>query len=191
LRAQQKAGLEVNEEHGGDDSGGEDADVDAQDGFDGIATFDGRAKTLSSKSKKSIGVASSTVEEEPPLMNPELPHLAAVLDKADVVIEILDARDPLAYRSKALETRVSLKEGQRLLLVLNKIGAYSFSHSDAGLHLRVIMIYRRLPPRADGRVGYAPACGTPDTALPRRIVLSPTREQIRADEGKGETKGAL
>ena len=58
-------------------------------------------------------------------MNPELPHLAAVLDKADVVIEILDARDPLSYRSKALETQVSLKEGQRLLLVLNKIGAYN------------------------------------------------------------------
>ncbi|KAF8271733.1 P-loop containing nucleoside triphosphate hydrolase protein [Lactarius quietus] len=54
-------------------------------------------------------------------MNPELPHLAAVLDKADVVIEMLDARDPLAHRSKALETRVSLKEGQRLVLVLNKI----------------------------------------------------------------------
>lgn len=130
MRAQQKAGLEVNGEHdGGDDSGGEDADLDAKDGFDGVATFDGRAKTLPSKSKKSTGVA-STVEEEtsgvPPLMNPELPHLAAVLDKADVVIEILDARDPLAHRSRALETRVSLKEGQRLLLVLNKIGAYSF-----------------------------------------------------------------
>ena len=65
----------------------------------------------------------------PPLMNPELPHLAAVLDKADVVIEILDARDPLSYRSKALETQVSLKEGQRLLLVLNKIGAYILTSS--------------------------------------------------------------
>jgi nuclear GTP-binding protein len=73
----------------------------------------------------------------PPLMNPELPHLAAVLDKADVVIEILDARDPLSYRSKALETQVSLKEGQRLLLVLNKIGAYNSLSSilpRCGLH---------------------------------------------------------
>jgi nuclear GTP-binding protein len=105
--------------------------MDAQDGFYGVATLDGRAKTLPSKSKKSAG-AVSTIEEEtsrvPPLMNPELPHLAAVLDKADVVIEILDAHDPLSYRSRALETRVSLKEGQRLLLVLNKIGAYSFLH---------------------------------------------------------------
>jgi nuclear GTP-binding protein len=59
-------------------------------------------------------------------MNPELPHLASVLDKADVVIEILDARDPLSCRSRALERQVSLKEGQRLILVLNKIGAYMF-----------------------------------------------------------------
>ena len=100
-----------------------------------MATFDGRAKALLSvsKSKKSAdgthGGAASAIEEEasgaPPLMNPELPHLGAVLDKADVVIEVLDARDPLAHRSKALETHVSLKEGQKLLLVLNKIGAYS------------------------------------------------------------------
>lgn len=124
LRAQQKAAHGANGAHGGDDSGGEDADVDAKDGFDGVATFAGRAKTLPSKSKKSAGTA-STIEEDassvPLLMNPELPHLASVLDKADVVIEILDARDPLSYRSRALERQVSLKEGQRLLLVLNKI----------------------------------------------------------------------
>jgi len=59
----------------------------------------------------------------PLLLNPDLPHLAAVLDKADVVIEVLDARDPLSYRSLALEARVASKEGQKLLLVLNKIGA--------------------------------------------------------------------
>ena len=125
LRAQQKAALGANGEHGGDD----DSDAEDKGGSDGVVTtFDGRAKTSPSKSKKS---APSTTEEEasgvpPLLMNPELPHLAAVLDKADVVIELLDARDPLAHRSKALEAQVSLKEGQRLLLVLNKIGAYSF-----------------------------------------------------------------
>ena len=59
----------------------------------------------------------------PPLLNPELLHLAAILNKADVVIEILDAGDPLSYRSHALETCIASKEGQKLLLVLNKIGA--------------------------------------------------------------------
>ncbi|KAI9448350.1 hypothetical protein H4582DRAFT_1803181 [Lactarius indigo] len=126
LRAQQKnTVLGANGEHGGDD----DSDAENKDGSDGVATFDGHAKTpLSnlSKSKKSAGsahgAATTTEEGVPPLlMNPELPHLAAVLDKADVVVEILDARDPLAHRSRALEAQVSLKEGRRLLLVLNKI----------------------------------------------------------------------
>ena len=39
------------------------------------------------------------------------------------MVEVLDARDPLSYRSRALEARVASKEGQKLLLVLNKIGA--------------------------------------------------------------------
>ena len=157
---------------------GEDADSDAQGDSGGVAIFDGRTKTLPSKSKKSTSAASTIEEEEtsrvPPLMNPELPHLAAVLDKADVVIELLDARDPLSYRSKALETQVSLKEGQRLLLVLNKIGAYiPFPH----FFPDVAYIYgydRRLPSRADGRMGCASTRGIPDTALPRCIIISPT-----------------
>jgi hypothetical protein len=47
----------------------------------------------------------------PPLLNPDLPHLAPMLDKAGVVIEVLNAWDPLAHRSSALEARVALKGG--------------------------------------------------------------------------------
>jgi nuclear GTP-binding protein len=76
------------------------------------------------------GSASVTAKDgAPPLLNPDLPHLAAVLDKADVVIEVLDARDPLSHRSSALEARVASKEGQKLLLVLNKIGARALNSS--------------------------------------------------------------
>lgn len=67
--------------------------------------------------------STTTTNGAPLLLNPDLPHLASVLDKADVVIEVLDARDPFLYRSRALEARVASKEGQKLLLVLNKIGA--------------------------------------------------------------------
>ncbi|KAH9062032.1 hypothetical protein EDB87DRAFT_1788140 [Lactarius vividus] len=118
LRAQQKnTALGTDGEHGSDD----EENAEDKGGFDGVATFDGRAKAPPSKSK-SAGAASTTEDGVPPfLVNPELPHLAAVLDKADVVIEILDAHDPLAHRSKALEAQASLKEGRRLLLVLNKI----------------------------------------------------------------------
>ncbi|KAH9077494.1 GNL3L/Grn1 putative GTPase-domain-containing protein [Lactarius deliciosus] len=136
LRAQQKnAALGADGEHGSDD---EENAENNEGGFDGVATFDGRAKAPPSKSKKSAGGAHGTEDGVPPLlMNPELPHLTAVLDKADVVIEILDARDPLAHRSRALEAQVSLKAGRRLLLVLNKIdGCPRESTAAWAAHLR-------------------------------------------------------
>lgn len=60
----------------------------------------------------------------PTLINPDLPNLQAVLAKADVVIEVLDARNPLAYRSAHLEEAIAAKAGRKTLLVLSKIGAY-------------------------------------------------------------------
>ena len=130
LRAQQKVALDAGK--GG--SHGQDSD-DAEgeeDGFNGVATLAGHAKS-SSKSTRgapatngSSGTASVSITETngaPPLFNPDLPYVAAVLDKADVVIEVLDARDPLSYRSHALEARVASKDGQKLLIILNKIGA--------------------------------------------------------------------
>lgn len=130
LRAQQKVALDA----GKDGSHGQDSDdpEGEEDGFSGVATL---AEPTKSSSKSTRGApttnglsdsAPATTTETngaPPLLNPDLPHLAAVLDKADVVIEVLDARDPLSYRSRALEARVASKEGQKLLLVLNKIGA--------------------------------------------------------------------
>jgi hypothetical protein len=118
------------------------------------------------------GVASITEASGAPLLlNPDLPHLAAVLDKADVVVEVLDARDPLAHRSESLETRVASKEGQKLLIVLNKIGACLFrllcsTPLLTGLH-------RCLLPRANGRVGCPPAYPASDTALSRCLVYAP------------------
>ena len=84
-------------------------------------------------SPRSVPASTTEANGAPLLLNPELPHLAAVLDKADVVIEVLDARDPLLYRSRVLEARVASKEGQKLLLVLNKIGMCTLNSSD--LHL--------------------------------------------------------
>ncbi|KAI0301855.1 hypothetical protein B0F90DRAFT_1838736 [Multifurca ochricompacta] len=110
LRAQQKAALKEDRK-------------DKERGIEGVVTFGGRT----GKSKNgnfSIGApgsASTTERHAPLLLNSDLSHLAAVLDKADVVIEVLDARDPLAHRCKVLETRIASKEGQKLLLMLNKI----------------------------------------------------------------------
>lgn len=51
------------------------------------------------------------------------PLLLQVIDASDVVLEVLDARDPLGFRCPQLEEAVLQREGnKKLLLVLNKIG---------------------------------------------------------------------
>ncbi|KAH9999479.1 hypothetical protein BJV77DRAFT_1142673 [Russula vinacea] len=132
LRAQNVA-LEAGGKDGSDaGSRGQDSDgAEGEEGdFDGVATLAGPTKRPSKSTRRipaTNGISSSApastteVSSAPLLLNPDLPDLAAVLDKADVVIEVLDARDPLAHRSHALEAHVASKEGQKLLLVLNKI----------------------------------------------------------------------
>lgn len=69
-------------------------------------------------------VEEAEVEEEIPiLINHDLPHLQAVCEQSDVVIEVLDCKNPLAFRSSHLEELVSAMPGKRIMLVLNKIGA--------------------------------------------------------------------
>lgn len=53
--------------------------------------------------------------------------LLQVIDASDVVIEVLDVRDPLGCRCPELEEAVLQREGnKKLLLVLNKIGDYIY-----------------------------------------------------------------
>lgn len=63
-------------------------------------------------------------DEAPILVNRDLPDLKTVLDRSDVLLEVLDARDPLPFRSRYLEKEM---QGKKVLLVLNKIGAQAFS----------------------------------------------------------------
>ena len=96
--------------------------VGLQIGNDAIGAVAARrllnAKTISKPAP--IPIEEEDDEDEAPLLvNHGLPNLRAVLDEADVVIEVLDARDPLAFRSSHLE---ELAAGKRVLLILNKIG---------------------------------------------------------------------
>jgi nuclear GTP-binding protein len=67
--------------------------------------------------------------------------LHRVVDEADVVLLVLDARDPAGCRSRLVEEEVRRREGEgkRLVFVLNKIGAWPhillslFIHSLVGL----------------------------------------------------------
>ncbi|KAF9448474.1 hypothetical protein P691DRAFT_759896 [Macrolepiota fuliginosa MF-IS2] len=72
---------------------------------------------LTTKEKKSV-VLVREEEEAPILVNHDLPTLKAVLDGSDVLLEVLDARDPLPFRSSYLEKAM---EEKKVLLVLNKI----------------------------------------------------------------------
>ena len=72
--------------------------------------------TSSSANKEQV----DTVEDDVPVLaNRDLPTLRAVLKEADVVIQVLDARDPLRCRSTSLDEAAKDK---KVLYVLNKIG---------------------------------------------------------------------
>ncbi|KAL4102998.1 hypothetical protein PRIC1_006738 [Phytophthora ramorum] len=48
-------------------------------------------------------------------------ELRKVVDKADVVLEVLDARDPMGCRTLEMEDAIGNRHGKKLVLVLNKV----------------------------------------------------------------------
>ncbi|EIW62162.1 P-loop containing nucleoside triphosphate hydrolase protein [Trametes versicolor FP-101664 SS1] len=102
-----------------------DASGDEGDGaFDGVLSLNASAQSAPRKGRVAEPVAEDDVEAEeeetPILVNPDLPDLKSVLDAADVMLEVLDARDPLAARSAHVEG-LARESGKRVLLVLNKV----------------------------------------------------------------------
>ncbi|KAL1732837.1 hypothetical protein EV714DRAFT_282387 [Schizophyllum commune] len=94
--------------------------------FDGVASISAKklnVATVTLKDARRAAAAAEVEDEEedaPMLMDPDLPNLRAVLDKADVVVEVLDARDPQTFRSAELEKYVS-EAGKKVMFVMNKI----------------------------------------------------------------------
>ena len=106
---------------------GSDAEDDDQVAFDGVKAISAqRAMEVDDEEDTDEEMVEAGEDDVPVLINPDLPNLKVVLDAADVVVEILDARDPLSSRSAHIE-EVAKELGKKVLLVLNKVGACVFS----------------------------------------------------------------
>jgi hypothetical protein len=79
------------------------------------------ANGLVSAPSESTSVATKTKEQ---LWRHYVRRLDKVVDESDVVLLVLDARDPAQCRSQLIEEEVRRREaeGKRLVFVLNKIG---------------------------------------------------------------------
>jgi len=55
---------------------------------------------------------------------PHLKPLLKVIEESDIIVQVLDSRDPEGCRSKLVEEEVRRRviEGKRLVFVMNKIG---------------------------------------------------------------------
>ena len=83
-----------------------------------------------SSDPSSLSLDASGSPEETYKMQLRRQHIRAlhrVIDESDVVLLVLDARDPEGCRSRLVEEEVRRREaeGKRLVFVLNKIGAFS------------------------------------------------------------------
>ncbi len=97
--------------------------------FDGIKSLSKGAFTEDKTQSSLKGKGKASTEEDdtevPILINRDYANLSAVLQKADVVLEVLDSRDPLAHHSSDLVNYTKEKE-KKLILVINKIGTSEF-----------------------------------------------------------------
>jgi nuclear GTP-binding protein len=100
-----------------------------------------KAKQAEQEEKKQTKKDKKKIEEDPVIMEdkesqviteaPEVVkktnskhELNELIDLCDVIIQVLDARDPLSYRSKELENNIKTK-GKKMILLLNKIDLVS------------------------------------------------------------------
>jgi nuclear GTP-binding protein len=81
------------------------------------------ANDISSSLPDSMSAAANKTKEQQRRYYIRMLH--KVVDEADVILLVLDARDPAGCRSRLVEEEVRRREaeGKRLVFVLNKVGA--------------------------------------------------------------------
>jgi hypothetical protein len=92
--------------------------------------------------------AAMQVDEVPLLIDTTVPNLKAALDTAGVVVHVLDARDPLSFRSAFVERE---SKGKKQAFVLNKIGEPRLIPFQPMLTVLVVQTSRRRRPSSVGR----------------------------------------
>ena len=99
--------------------------------------------------------------------------LHKVIDESDVVVLVLDARDPEGCRSRLVEEEVRRREheGKRLVLVLNKIGLWCL----ISIFITYSLAYRPCSPRQ--RPGMATVFATFDTDVTISVSLIEPKEK--------------
>lgn len=77
--------------------------------------------------REELEASSSTDEPGKQMKRHYIKMLHKVVDQSDIILFVLDARDPEGCRSKMVEDEVLRQEsnGKKLIFVLNKIGAPS------------------------------------------------------------------
>lgn len=95
--------------------------VEAEEDAPGISSVSGSSvstRPISGVSALPVVVA-ATEDDAPALLDSDLPTLQAALDAADVLLEVVDARDIAGSRSLSVETLVT-EAGGKVFIVINK-----------------------------------------------------------------------
>lgn len=128
-KASNSVGTVVDDEDAANE-GNEEGNADEDDGVSTLATSMLSSAKSVKKAKAAAVKAKETEEVEdaediPVLVNGEYRNLEAVFKKSDIVLQLLDARDPASYQSSFLESLFDKSDSAKLYLILNKIGPSS------------------------------------------------------------------
>jgi nuclear GTP-binding protein len=98
------------------------ANGEVEEDTPGIASLSS-STVITRPAKSSASLAPPEIEEEsiPSLVDTELATLQDAIDRADIVLQVVDARDIMGGRSEAVEAMVR-DSGGKYGLIVNKIG---------------------------------------------------------------------
>jgi len=86
--------------------------------------FNAAASVESDMAKKKEGIAGNSGSEGQRSRRAYLRELRKTVNQADVILEVLDARDPMGSRALAVEGVIASNPNKKLVLILNKVDIF-------------------------------------------------------------------